>query len=366
MPADPVEVDSPHRHRRIYLDLEGKIKSGEIANQEQLPILPDLCVRYGVSAASVRRALDDLERNGLISRRRGKGTFAIGRTTIIPPKKTRTFRVLLIGETWDLYREPIEAIHYMFDILAGIRDAAREQSAAVALISQAGPGRMPPHEEGIGYLVLTMGMKSYALGLEMAQSQGAPCVLVNPPEPLTPCVRVDITEGARLGVRHLIDLGHRRIAYIGATRGSYFQERVAGYHLALEQSGLDSDPALVPSGVHTDEQSKAALDTLLALPSPPTALFVQSDYRALLLMAYARSLGLSLPGALSICGYDNISEAATVDPPLTSVHHPRYEQGIEAVHLLTCLLDGETPPTLDVTITPHVVQRASTSSLTIS
>lgn len=121
---------------RIYRDLEDKISTGQIRYMEQLPILPDLCKIYGVSEAPVRRALDELAREGWVvkQRGRGKGTFAIKRLTRI------TLRVLLAGE-FDLSQTPIEFSHEVFDFLAGIRDAARAQGCVVQQVAAQGLDR---------------------------------------------------------------------------------------------------------------------------------------------------------------------------------------------------------------------------------
>lgn len=353
----PNDEASAHLYEWIYQDLERKIVQGEIPDGAQIPPLRDLCAEYEVSTSSVRRALGDLERNGLISKHRGRGTFAIGK------RARRDIYVLLAGKRWDLYRTPMKFIAEVFDILAGIRDTAREEGQAdVTLISQALPETLPPADAGTtaGYLLIAMYVEDDMEVFRQAQRQGIPIVLVNAPVPVTPCVRVDMEEGVFLGVEHLIRQGHRRIGYIGRGQTEWYSPRLMGYYRALAQNGLRSDPELVALG-NTESEDEAAMDRLLALPEPATAVFVEVDHRALHLLQYARRQGIAVPEQISICGYDDFGDAARAQPPLTTVHHPCYEIGQEAVRLLSRLMDGEPPGKQDIVLPTHVVVRASTA-----
>lgn len=348
-------------YRRIYDDIEQKILTGQIAYREQLPALPDLCRIYGVSEAPVRQALAELQRDGLVlkQRGRGKGTFSVKNLA------ARTIRVLMMGDI-DIYRNPIETVHEIFDMLAGIREAARELGADVQLISPTSNDTLALAGGNTGYLIIAQGSRGYERGREIAAGHGVPSVLVNPPDSQAPCVRVDMEEAAFLGVNYLAKLGHRHIAYVGGTTGEWFTPRYAGYLRALEVNHLVVDNALVchSDGV-TTHQDEAALDTLMALEHPPTAIFAATDYRALHLLAHARRKRIAIPQRLSLCGYDNISEVAGVEPALTTVHHPRFELGSEAVRLLGSLLageNGERAELQDVRVPPHVVVRASCTS----
>lgn len=342
-------------YQKIYDDIEQKISTGQIAYMEQLPALPDLCRIYGVSEAPVRQALAELQRAGLVSKQRGrgKGTFAIKNL------RTWTIRVLLMGDI-DLYRNPIEMVHEIFDILAGIRATAQELGMEMQMISPTSNETLALAGGDTGYLIIAQGSRGYESGRQLAASHQAPCVLVNPPDAQTPCVRVDMEEAAYIGINYLAQLGHRRIAYVGGTRGEWFAPRYAGYQRALMANHIALDTTLVyeSDGV-TKEQDEAALDALMALDQPPTAVFAASDYRALHLLTHARRREIAIPQQLSLCGYDNISEVAGVEPALTTVHHPRFELGSEAVRFLSSLLSGEEVSSPDVKVPPHVVIRAS-------
>jgi DNA-binding LacI/PurR family transcriptional regulator len=343
-------------YRRIYEDLEQKINTGEIRYMERLPVLPDLCEIYGVSDAPVRRALDDLARAGLVVKRRGRGqgTFAIKRLSHI------TVRVLLLAD-FDVYRSAIETCHEVFDLLDGIREAARDVGSRVQQVSCTSIDSLPPADVDTGYLVIAMSTRDYEEGVRLAARDRAPCVLVNPPHRGPTCVRVDIEQGARLGVNYLAQLGHRRIGYVGSTRSEWMAPRFAGYRLALEANGLALDPDLVRETDGVDpKQDEEALNSLLALQRLPTCLFAASDYRAIRLLSHCRRRGIIVPQRMSICGYDNIDEAVSVEPALTTVHHPRRELGATALELLRAQLRGEAPAAgVDHVVAPQLIVRGS-------
>jgi DNA-binding LacI/PurR family transcriptional regulator len=123
---------------------------------------------------------------------------------------------------------------------------------------------------------------------------------------------------------------------------------------------VEFDPALFrDSDGATRQQDEEALESLLALPEPPTAIFAASDYRALHLLNHCRRRGVRVPEDLSLCGYDNIGESADVTPALTTVDHPRLEQGKDAVALLLDLMNEGKSDVLDRCIRPRVVERQS-------
>ncbi len=348
-------VDNRPLYLQIYEDLEHKISTGEIRYMEQIPILPELCKQYGVSDAPVRRALDELARAGLVVRRRGRGqgTFATKKLA------QTTLRVLLIA-SFDIYKGAIETCHEVSDLLAGIQDAAAELNCNVQQVSVGGFHQQTIPDADTGYLIIAMCEEEYALGARMATGQGAPYVLINPPSACVPCVRVDMEQGAFLGVNYLAQLGHQRIAYVGWTKSQWFAPRYEGYLRALRENEIDLDPNLTQQTDGIDaNQDVAALNALMSLPEPPTAIFACSDYRALRILAHCKQLGISVPQDISICGYDNISEVASVKPALTSVYHPRREQGHASVELLNRLVHEHKIESIDKLIRPELIIRDS-------
>jgi len=198
---------------------------------------------------------------------------------------------------------------------------------------------------------------------------GVPVVLLNSHREgqgqYTYSVRVDDRQGGQLAAEHLIRLGHQRIAYIsGGESNSTSNQRHDGYRAALERAGITFDPGLVVPGTGRLTAGEQALPVLLALPSPPSAVFCYNDLTAIGLMRAAREAGLRVPEDLSIAGFDDIPMALYVFPPLTTIAQPKFELGQRAMLMAFALLapGTTTEQVKDVLLEVKLVIRCSTTS----
>ena len=132
------------------------------------------------------------------------------------------------------------------------------------------------------------------------------------------------TAGADQAMKHLLELGHRRIGAITGPRGWFAtEERRRGYHAALAAYGIMPDPAIELEGDFKIEGGIKAGEQLLGLPDRPTAVFAFNDNLAIGLMQAAHALGLRVPEDISIVGVDDVELAGVVNPGLTTVRQPR-------------------------------------------
>jgi LacI family transcriptional regulator, repressor for deo operon, udp, cdd, tsx, nupC, and nupG len=176
-----------------------------------------------------------------------------------------------------------------------------------------------------------------------------------------PTVRIDNAEAARMAMRHLFELGHERIAHIAGPLNRIISvDRLAGYREALTERGLPPEPALVADGDFTFNSGVEAASRLLALAHRPTAIFAANDESAIGAIQAIKSQGLSVPGDISVIGFDNILFAAATDPALTTIGQPRQEIGRRAMAIMLDLLDGKSPPLGDVILPVELVIRRST------
>lgn len=177
-----------------------------------------------------------------------------------------------------------------------------------------------------------------------------------------PWVSATDRAGACEAVHYLAALGHRRIGFIGGGRKPYLaQERLAGFREGLAAAGLRADPTVVVQGDFTREAGYACALRLLRRPDPPTAIFAASDPMALGVLQAAHELGLRLPEALSVVGFDDTLAAGT-SPPLTTVARDYKEMGRTAMRLLADQLGdrrGGGPAQVDVPT--RLVVRQSTA-----
>jgi LacI family xylobiose transport system transcriptional regulator len=201
---------------------------------------------------------------------------------------------------------------------------------------------------------------------EKLRSRGIPFVIVDPagdPSPDVPSVGSANWSGGLMATRHLIELGHHRIAAITGPEDMMCSlARVDGYRSAMNAAGLAIDPALIRFGdFHPGGGERHARD-LLALEDPPTAIFAGSDLQALGAIAAGAAAGLRVPDDLSVVGYDDIALSRWMSPQLTTVHQPLRRMGEEATRLALRLADGVTPDTLRMDLATHLVVRGSTAA----
>jgi LacI family transcriptional regulator len=173
-------------------------------------------------------------------------------------------------------------------------------------------------------------------------SQGVPVVIIDDQRAqVTPWVRANDAEGAYAATRHLLQLGHRRIAHIqGPSEYLVSHDRYQGYLRALEEAGIIPDPRLVLEGDFLPQSGYSRAMRLFDLEPEvrPTAVFAAADQMAYGVMRAAEERGIAIPREFALVGYDDDAPSAHVLPPLTTVHQPSYEMGQEGVKLLLTLL----------------------------
>ena len=175
----------------------------------------------------------------------------------------------------------------------------------------------------------------------------------------------DNVGGARVATRHLIELGHRRIAHIrGRSDLASAELREEGYRKSLAEAGIPFEPALVRDGGYQATLTAETARELLTRPDRPTAVFAANDMSALGVLKVARELGLRVPEDLSVIGFDDIPEAASSIPPLTTMAQPLHDLGARALGMLVDLLNGHDVPQ-HVQLPAELVVRASTGPVPV-
>jgi LacI family transcriptional regulator len=319
----------------------------------------------GVSIATVSRVLngrDDvsdetrevvnrvIRENGYTANRSARGLSA-GRTGLVG--------VLV----------PLVYPAYFSGILAGAAEALSELDMQIVLSPTGGE-----HDREVSVLDRLHGSTDGALmilpeessaELERLLDGGYRFVVLDPLMPLgerIPSVSAAHTSGADQAMRHLLDLGHRRIAQITGPKGWLATEdRRRGYRAALASAGILPGPALEVESIPEIEPGRQAAEQLLDLPERPTAIFAFNDNIAIGALQAARARGLRVPEDLSIVGFDDVEHATIVTPALTTVRQPLAEMGRTAVSLLNRLLERQRFETLHVELATRLVVRDSTA-----
>src|SRR5438552_10897735 len=319
----------------------------------------------GVSIATVSRVLNSRgdvapETRELVSRsaqergyiaNRGARGLSAGRTglvgLLVPLVYPVYFSAILAGATEALQEHDLRAV---------LSPTGHEHDREVTLLDRLMHGLTD------GALIVLPEESSDEL--ERLVDAGYRFVVIDPLMPLDeriPSVSAAHTSGADQAMRHLLALGHRRIAQITGPRGWVAtEERRRGYRAALAAAGILPDPALETEALPELDPGRAAAERLLDLPEPPTAIFAFNDNIAIGAIQAARARGLDVPEDLSVVGFDDVEHATIVTPALTTVRQPLAEMGRTAVSLLTRLLERQRFETLHIELATRLVVREST------
>jgi LacI family transcriptional regulator len=232
---------------------------------------------------------------------------------------------------------------WAMEIIKGVEEVAREHGLGVVLSAREGPGAL-----GRSWIDAVASRRSAGLILVVSElsdeaasrltARDIPFVIVDPagePAPDVPSVGATNWNGGVAATRHLLELGHRRIGMIGGPPGILCSRaRVDGYRSALETAGLAVDPELVRAGNFHVESGYEHGRVLLTLREPPTAIFAGSDLQAFGVYEAARQLGIEVPSALSVIGFDDLPMARWVGPPLTTIRQPLSEMAATAARIV--------------------------------
>jgi LacI family transcriptional regulator len=193
---------------------------------------------------------------------------------------------------------------------------------------------------------------------------GLPLVVLDPmhlPDSEVNSVGSTNFAGGLAATRHLLSLGHRRIAYLGGpAMAACNQARMHGYRAAMEAEKAPVPRGYVRPGEFTYRTGLLGAAALLDLADPPTAIFAGNDEIALGAIETARTRGLRVPQDLSVVGFDDTLLARMVSPPLTTVRQPLREMGGVALRTALRLADGEKIESHHIELATELVVRGST------
>ena len=255
------------------------------------------------------------------------------------------------------------------EIMRGVEDVARSYDLAVGFtdvqrcVATGRPWVEPLlARQPIGVIAVYLG--ATAQHRQVLETSGIPLVALDPTGELHATASVGAANwtGGLTATRHLLDLGHRRIAAItGPTRDLSSRARLDGFRAALDTAGVPFDEGLVRSGLFLFEDGRDLGLQLLRLADPPTAVVCGDDLQALGLYEAARLTDLRVPDDLSVVGFDDIEYCGWCGPPMTTVRQPFAEMGATAAKLVLALAAGETPTQTRFELSTTLVVRASTA-----
>jgi len=286
-----------------------------------------------------------------------------------PHPTARSLSTKRSGSIGFLIPQPVEVVFanpFVSALIRGIGEVCEQHDLTLLLV--------PPLNGSVESAIsraavdgfISLGLNTGDRSLETLRRIGLPCILVDAdPQPGVASVNIDDFSGAAAAAKHLLGLGHRRIAVVGLgqprDRGEtgIGARRLAGYRQTIRAAGCPA-PRVVPEGV-TFESGQAAFEQLWRGRIQPTAVLAMSDMAAIGLMASAREHGILMPKELSVVGYDDIPMASWVTPALTTVRQPIAEKGRQAARLLVSQLSGKHVKSPQPLATELVIRQSTAS-----
>ena len=356
----PVKTPTGTKHEELTRQL--RLLAQSLVPGDKFPSQNELMRQFGVSDRTVLRSLDDLRRDGWIVRKNGSGTFVADTArhasdNLSKVTATETLAVLALANN-HFFRYCVDELTHQATA-QGLRVVCQYANQTANLADAVALEALHP----AGFLIFSHGLVEVA---QTMQERGHRVVLVGvPPQgvlPPVPCVFGDHDYGASLAARHLLDLGHRRIAYAHrhpSEAALKITRRWHGYQRTLAQAGIASDVTLGTETFLRWRENPDEMRAFFAAPDAPTALSVWTDSEAVEWITLLRGIGMSVPADISLIGYDNILPVgAHSNPPLDSIEPYIAVQVRHALDLLTQSGGGGTTA---LATTPTLLTRASSA-----
>lgn len=326
--------------------------------------IKDVAARAGVSQGTVSHVLNHPDR--VRPERREAVEAAIRELGFVRHESARQLRAgwsstigLLLLDAWN---------PSFLNMAKGVEDAA-EAAEMTLLISNSGRSierertylRVFSEHRMAGAVVIPH--DQFSEELHQIRAGGMPVVLLDRSDSRDGVLSVGVDDvvGGRLAAQHLLDLGHRRLLFVGdESLALPVHDRLGGVREVVAESELDVDLQVMPCDL-TAEAGREIGERLAGTPvaQRPSGVVCAIDLVAIGLLQGLHQHGVAVPDDVSVVGYDDIPFAAQLSVPLTTVRRPHYDMGAAALQLLHAAIRGETPERTRVTFTPELVVRSS-------
>ncbi|HLZ57373.1 MAG TPA: GntR family transcriptional regulator [Ktedonosporobacter sp.] len=367
-----LKLDKKENARALHLQLmtyfRERILDGRFPPGTRLPTELELAQEHQISRDTVRQALALLVSEGLLERVQGRGTFVRR-----PPqahsdeaKKDKKHIGLVLN------RPPTAQLN--MDILIGVEQAAKSHGYHVTFTyaeeSQEQETRDIARlrtDQVMGLIIFPRSDSAYDEAIWQLHADHIPFVLIDRyfPDLAADYVGPDNVGGGYRATEHLLILGHERIGFVSSPIETLQQttsvhDRWEGYRSALEKYGISYDETLViPKTTIAQADAQAVYTEFLLQPDHPTAIFAGNDLVALDLLHIARRHGIRIPEDLALVGFDDLSFAAHLTPPLTTVAQPLMDVGLRAGNLLISRIEGQITPPKRIELPTSLIVRES-------
>jgi LacI family transcriptional regulator len=363
------------KYRAVCRQLASEIVSGKYRQTRRLPSETQLVKRFGLSRPTIGKALRELELNGLISRRRGSGTFVRDEPSPSKPGKNDTPQLGMIVPNMR-HTEIFESISGELASLARVNDFLFWSENRP---SPTGESRMSVEEAeslcerfvergvtGVFFVSFEHQADRESANRRIAErlkQAGIPIVLIDrdlgpfPKRSEFDVVGVDNFAGGYLLAEHLIKLGARKLAYVmRPLTAATVDARIAGARIAMQAHATVSARNFVFAG---DPLDLKFVRSIIQTSTRPDAILCTSDHLAAQLLQTLNRLGIQVPRDLRLVGFDNVPFANLLTVPLTTMEQPCRDIAIAAFNAMRERLVNPTLPARNIMISPRIVIRES-------
>jgi GntR family transcriptional regulator of arabinose operon len=354
------------KYQQLKQEIMSWLDSGKLKPNQQMPTENEIAGQFQMSRQTVRQTLGELEQEGWLYRLQGKGTFVSDRNNAFR-QEIRTIGMITTYIS-----------DYIFPhIVRGAEGALRDRGYSL-LLSSTDNDKVKEKDS----LLMMLGNSLKGLIVEPTKSaqgnpnlqhflamqyRNIPMVMINEryPEMNCPCVKVDDEAGGFKLTEYLIQMGHTNIAGFFKTDDLQGVNRLKGFMKAYQHYGIPMLPDFVVRYTTEEKTTKPfeAVLEMLGLKDRPTAIVCYNDELAVNILEAVRRVGLTIPGDLSVVGFDDSTLATATEVKLTTLKHPKTDMGIKAVEVLLSMIESKTALAEDVIFSPEIVIRDSARKL---
>jgi DNA-binding LacI/PurR family transcriptional regulator len=359
--GEPVYEALAERIRRAIR--QGEYRPGDLIGTEH-----GMARHTAISRVTVRRASEVLIREGLVERRPGKGLYVrenLGSADAVPAARGGQVQVVSGNLQWEpsiQISRGVQTVAKSHGLQVQLYDARGDEGVDLELV------RGLPDSGAKGAIIISLHSPAFNEAVFALKQRNFPFVLVDQRlhDIEVPSVIADSHSGGYQAGQMLLELGHRRIAFIGDLIAMTVRERLAGLRDAMNDAGLAFDRSMamdLVSGRDRMGDWSASIDQaarqLMAREQAPTAIFCSCDGVAKLLYRSLAAMGVRVPEDVSIVGFDDDPVAEWLTPGLTTIRQPFHEMGQAAIELLCARLADPAAPVENRALPVQLVRRAS-------
>ncbi|MFA7231250.1 MAG: substrate-binding domain-containing protein [Victivallaceae bacterium] len=344
-------TSSKYLWKKVSDELTDYIHKHELQSGSKFFTVDEISSRYGISSITSRRVLSELSKKNLIEQSRGRAC--------VIKQVNQLRKIYLLIDNLDRHKSI--GFNYVYaGIYKGITEEAIRMHCETELISTAFLKKMT-----IDYntdIIIIQNFPEYdkAAADLLNYNENINCVCCHTIDtlPKISTVNGDLNKSGWMITDHLISRGHQRIAMLVEGNSSWYTPKFDGYYSSLKEHGLSFDATLLKTVEKDQDSCNQAMNELLALKNPPTAVFCSNDYAALRILNYCKDTNISVPDKLAVAGFNNLPETRVAHPPLTSIDTGWAELGKRSVLLLAENLSRK--EIKNIVIEPKLIIREST------